>query len=227
MPLSAVRSALLSGRVRLGLLIGALVVAVAVLSIALLGGGGRDVNVLVQTQAPAVGTTAGPSPSASTYPLPTPPPDPTEGPRPSTYPGSAKTAFRFFNHDPRFDAVFYLGEDSYGPFKPWTRSKLIAHTTGAGLVIRVVFPDRHECDAANRPLERPQEGTLTVGAQPVYLTRDCAGLIVWGGDGVPDEEPWTVPPTATPSPESTPTPSPSPSTPEPTSTPTTSGPTPT
>jgi hypothetical protein len=128
------------------------------------------------------------------------------------------TEFQFLNEDPEYAAVFWIGTDRYGPFPPWTRTKLYYHETYAGLVFRVEFPKRHNCDQSNAPLSRPLTGQWGIGAFRVYKSRGCAGLSVLG-DPVRTfgpMEPWT------PDPE---TPAPTSSAPSPTASATTASPT--
>jgi hypothetical protein len=146
-------------------------------------------------------------------------------PVPKTYPGRKQTKFIFSNYDPEYDAVFYIGTDRYGPFKPWQRSGSITHETYAGLVFRLEFPKRHNCDDANAPLERPLDGVWDLHAERVYMSHECGMLgVSWAGsDGkdIPVMEPWSFPPSPTPTRTATTPPPPTPAaTPTETATPT-------
>lgn len=194
----------------------ALAAATGVIALVLVGGGRGHVNVLTQADAPtnsALTQVPGPSPSPASAPTAESSPagssedSPGIGPSPSAGTQSPSmstpvmTQFRFYNHDPEgYEAMFYVGDEAYGPFASWTQSELFTHVTMPGLVVRLVFPQRHECDEAFRGLETPIHGTLTYGAQRTWKTSGCSRLQGMLGDGVPDEAPWTLDPSSPPSP---------------------------
>ena len=149
-------------------------------------------------------------PTASEPPLPSPPSDPTDGPHPVVVPGHHTIRLGFFDHDPTYRVVIWVGDERHGPFVPWQETSFVQQDTYAGLVFRFVFPERHECDVAARPLSGPLTGTWWVGVERIYLDHGCAGLSVWGDAVLNKPDHWV---------ERTPTPTPSPAKPSPTPTP--------
>ena len=176
------------------------------------------------SSATAAASSPATSPEPTDYPLPTPPADPTDGPHPQIVPGTKTASISFFNHDPTYSVVIWIDDEPHGPFAPWQQTGVIRQETHAGMVFRFVFPNRHQCDTANRPLSAPIEGRWSLGVERIYLDHGCATLAVWGSEpGTPTRWSEQPPPTSRPSPIPSPTPTPEPTssdspTPEPSAT---------
>jgi hypothetical protein len=169
---------------------------------------------LTPSPGPTGSSPAGPTPTDTATQAPHPAPGPGD-PVPTTYPGRTRTKFILANHDPEYDVVYYIGTDRYGPLRPWEKTGWITHDTYAGLVFRMEFPGRHNCDDSARPLERPltEHDQWAIHAQRTYMSHDCSTLSVsWiESDGlVPGSDQWSFQPSPTPTRTATTPPPPTP-----------------